>query len=217
MRAIGVRWRQAARALLPRAALIAAAAVAASAQAQLPGRLSGPAAEVSVEEAARRLQAGGFAVLMRHAATEPGVGDPPGFALDDCATQRNLSAAGRADAAAAGQALRARGVRFDEVRSSAWCRCIDTARLGFGEPKIWAALNSTFGDSSRQAAQTAAVRTELQRVAPPRNVLLVTHQVNISAITGLPTAPGEMIAVRWRDGGLMPEFRFRVAASQLQR
>lgn len=185
--------------------------------AQLPGKAPGPAAEVSVEEAARRLAVGGYAVLMRHAATDPGVGDPAGFSLEDCATQRNLSAAGRADAAAVGQALRARGVRFDDVRSSAWCRCIDTARLSFGEPRIWPALNSTFNDSSRQAAQTAAVRAELQRIAPPRNVLLVTHQVNISAITGLPAAPGEMIAVRWRDGAAYPEFRFRVTASQIQR
>lgn len=185
--------------------------------AQLPGKAPGPAAEVSVEEAARRLASGGYAVLMRHAATDPGAGDPPGFSLEDCATQRNLSPAGRADAAAVGQALRARGVRFDDVRSSAWCRCIETARLGFGEPRIWPALNSIFNDASRQAAQTAAVRAELHRIAPPRNLLLVTHQVNISAITGLPAAPGEMIAVRWRDGGAYPEFRFRAIASQIQR
>jgi hypothetical protein len=43
----------------------------------------------------RLLQTGGCVVLLRHAATEPGVGDPPDFSLSDCRTQRNLSAAGQ--------------------------------------------------------------------------------------------------------------------------
>ena len=192
----------------------------APARAAEPGAAAGPGGpvlQVSVEEAARRLGAGGYAVVMRHASTEPGMGDPPGFSLQDCATQRNLSAAGRAEAAAAGQALRSRGVRFDEVRSSAWCRCVDTARLGFGEPRVWAALNSFFDEPARAAQQTAAVRAELQRVTAPRNLLLVTHQVNITALTDLYPAQGELIVLRWRDGAARPEFRFRVPATEIRR
>lgn len=170
-----------------------------------------PVLEVSVDEAARRLAPGGYALLIRHATTDPGTGDPPGFTVDDCATQRNLSAAGRSEAAALGQALRTRGVRIDEVRSSAWCRCLDTARLAFGEPRPWPPLNSFFGERSRADAQTAAVRVEIARIAPPRLVAMVTHQVNISALVDVFPAQGEVIAVRWRDGNLYPEFRFRVA------
>lgn len=176
-----------------------------------------PVPEVSVDEAARRLAGGGWAVLMRHAATEPGTGDPPGYALADCASQRNLSAAGRAGAAATGQALRARGVRFDEVRSSAWCRCLDTARLGFGEPVRWAPLDSFFDAPARGPAQTAEVLADLQRLAAPRNLLLVTHQVNITALTGVYPALGELVAVRWRDGAARAEMRFRVVASEILR
>jgi broad specificity phosphatase PhoE len=78
------------------------------------------------------LRSGG-ALLLRHALTEPGIGDPPGFRLDDCSTQRNLSAGGRAQARAAGETLRAREVKIDAVYSSAWCRCIDTAKEMFPE------------------------------------------------------------------------------------
>jgi phosphohistidine phosphatase SixA len=55
-------------------------------------------------------------VLMRHAATDPGAGDPPGFRLDDCATQRNLSAAGREDARRVGNAFRAHRIPVARVR-----------------------------------------------------------------------------------------------------
>lgn len=41
------------------------------------------------------LEQGGQVVLIRHAVTVPGSGDPPGMRLDDCRTQRNLSAEGR--------------------------------------------------------------------------------------------------------------------------
>lgn len=167
--------------------------------------------ELSVDEAARRLAPGGYALLIRHATTEPGTGDPPGFKLGDCATQRNLSPAGRAEAAALGQALRTRGLRIDEVRSSAWCRCLETARLAFGEPRHWQPLDSFFEDRSRSGPQTAAVRVELARISPPRLVAMVTHQVNITALLDVHPAQGEAIAVRWRDGSAYPEFRFRVA------
>lgn len=169
---------------------------------------------VSVDEAARRLKEGGWAVLMRHATTVPGTGDPPGFRLDDCATQRNLSQAGRDEAAAAGQALRNRGVRFDEVRASRWCRGLDTARAGFGEPLPWPPLDSFFDDRGTEAARSAAVRAEVQRLQPPRNLLLVTHQVNITALTGVYPAQGEMVAVRWRDGTLRAAFRFQPAGGR---
>ena len=72
---------------------------------------------------------GGRIILMRHAATVPGTGDPPGFRLGDCATQRLLSDAGREQAKAIGAALRERGVSADRVLSSAWCRSVDTAEL----------------------------------------------------------------------------------------
>ena len=78
------------------------------------------------------LKGGGQVVLLRHASTPPAMGDPPGFRLDDCATQRNLSAIGREESRRIGAAFTTRGIPVDRVLSSPWCRCLETARLAFG-------------------------------------------------------------------------------------
>ena len=94
----------------------------------------------------QRLRGGGHVLLMRHAATDPGIGDPPGFVLERCASQRNLSDAGRRDARRIGDALRRRGIPIGEVLSSRWCRCLDTARLVFGRADPAPMLDSMFRD-----------------------------------------------------------------------
>lgn len=138
---------------------------------------------------------GRAAILMRHA-TAPGIGDPPGFRLDDCATQRLLSEAGRAQSRAIGELLCARGIASAQVLSSAWCRCIETAeRLGLGVVAIEPVLNSFFADRSVGAAQSAALRALLRDWAEPRPLVLVTHQVNITALTGIFPASGEVLLV----------------------
>src|SRR6187401_3165247 len=87
------------------------------------------------------LVTGGHVALVRHGNAPPGYGgDPPGFRIDDCTTQRNLDDQGRGEARALGEAFRNRGVRVDQVLSSPWCRCLETARLmavGAVEP-TWA-------------------------------------------------------------------------------
>ena len=75
------------------------------------------------------LRAGRHVALMRHTDAPGGVGDPPGFRLDDCASQRNLSAKGRADAARIGARLRSERIAVERIVSSPWCRCMDTATL----------------------------------------------------------------------------------------
>jgi phosphohistidine phosphatase SixA len=148
------------------------------------------------------LQQPGAVVLMRHAQTEPGVGDPPGFRLDVCGSQRNLSDAGRAQARRVAAAFAAAGVVPGDVRSSAWCRCVDTARLAFGQATVWPAINSTFqgqGDPDRGRAEVLAAARAWRGPGP---LVLVTHQVNISHITGEFTAMGDMLAARFADGRL---------------
>ena len=141
------------------------------------------------------LRQGGCVVRMRHALTEPGVGDPPGWRLDNCNSQRRLSDAGRQQARRVGAAFQREQVRVDEVRSSAWCRCTETADLAFGRHTVWAPLNSFFqtGDS---AAQIRALNTGLQTWSAPRNLVLVTHQVNMSGISGAYPAMGELFLIR---------------------
>jgi phosphohistidine phosphatase SixA len=142
----------------------------------------------AAEPAAR---APGALLLLRHARA-PGTGDPPGFRLGDCATQRNLSAEGRAQAAAIGRALASAGVVPRRIASSRWCRARETAELlALGPVEEWAELDSFFGDRARGPGQTAALLARLSPLGGP--LLLVTHQVNITALTGLVPAEGEVI------------------------
>lgn len=138
----------------------------------------------------------GVVVLLRHAATEPGIGDPPGYRLDNCASQRQLSADGRAQAARLGSVLAAQGLRPARVLSSRWCRCLDTARLAFGQASAWPALDSFFDAREREAAQTAVLRESLGLLAPGQVVAWVTHMVNIAALTGEVLAMGEALVLR---------------------
>ncbi len=164
---------------------------------------------VPLREAARRLAAGGWLLMMRHAQTEPGVGDPPSFRIGDCRTQRNLSDAGRQQAARVGEAFRAAGVRIRSVRSSQWCRCKDTAEAAFGRHEEWPALNSFFDARDHEARQNREIGEFAATLHPPANVMLVTHQVNVASATGVYPAPAEIVAARWSEGRLAPMFRFR--------
>lgn len=156
----------------------------------------------------------GIVTLLRHASA-PGVGDPEGFILADCATQRNLSEQGRTDARRLGEALRSVGVRDADVRSSEWCRCLETARLiAVGPVRPASYLNSFFhspqgyGGQARgqgdEAASTRALRAAvLQKLDSRRPTFLVTHQVNITALTGVVPAEAEAVFVRATAAGMI--------------
>jgi broad specificity phosphatase PhoE len=147
-------------------------------------------------------RAPGAVLLMRHALA-PGTGDPAAFRLNDCTTQRNLSDEGRAQARAVGAALAAQGIRPVWIATSQWCRTRDTAaELGLGPVEDWPALNSFFQDRAEGPAQTAAVLDGLAARAGQGPFLLVTHQVNITALTGIVPRSGEIIVAE-RDGGTL--------------
>lgn len=158
-----------------------------------PLLLALPAARADEAAVVAALRAGSVAVLMRHAITDPGVGDPPGMRLDQCSTQRNLSAAGREQSSRIGAWFAQRGLQPAAVRSSVLCRCIDTAQLAFGRVERWAPLDSFFEDRGREPAQSAALRAALAKLTAGRFEVWVTHQVNISALTGEGLAMGESI------------------------
>jgi broad specificity phosphatase PhoE len=148
-----------------------------------------------------RLQEPGTVLLLRHALA-PGTGDPPGFQLDDCATQRNLSQAGREQARALGERLRAAGIREARVYSSHWCRCLETAQLlGVGPVQPEPALDSFFHRPAEGPDRTAAARERLREfpLGPP--VVMVTHQVNIRALTGEFTPSGGGVVIQIAPGG----------------
>lgn len=142
------------------------------------------------------LQQGGLVILMRHSLA-PGIGDPPGFERGRCETQRNLSAAGRTQAEAAGRAFRERDIPIAAVYSSSWRRALDTAELmalGSVEPTPW--LDSFFRGRGDQASITQTAQEQIAAWQGPGNLLLVTHQVNITALVGRGVGSGEMIVVR---------------------
>lgn len=163
----------------------------------LPGVLvpaggAGAAGEAALWSA---LADGSAAALMRHAFA-PGTGDPPDFDLADCATQRNLDATGRDQARRTGDDFRRNGIEAATVLSSAWCRSRETAeQLGLGPVAIRPALNSFFGDRSQAAARTAGLRRILADWRGQGPLILVTHQVNITALTGGWVRSGEIVVV----------------------
>jgi hypothetical protein len=174
----------------------------------LAAALAGKAHAQQAEDAmAERLRAGRCAVLWRHAQTTSGVGDPPGFRLDRCDTQRNLSDAGRAQARAAGEWFRSRGLRPRTVRSSAWCRCRDTAQLAFGAHELWAPLNSSFGNAQVAPENRKLLLEGLARIPAGAFEVWVTHQVNITAFTGESVAMGAAVVVD-RAGQVMARGQF---------
>ncbi len=176
---------------MTRPARLAAVTIAAVTLLFMPG-----ARADEVEAAWAALRAGGHIALMRHASA-PGTGDPAGFRLEDCATQRNLSLAGRAEAGAIGTALRARGVTADGVYSSRWCRCLETARLlQLGRVVPFPPLDSFFNRPEREAPQLAALRAWLSERRPGGNAVLVTHQVVVTALSGILPRSGEIVVAK---------------------
>jgi phosphohistidine phosphatase SixA len=164
----------------------------------LPGFASDSDAENTLWEA---LRSGGHIALIRHALA-PGTGDPPEFSIVDCSTQRNLSDDGREQAKRIGERFRANGISSAAVYSSQWCRCVDTAELlGLGLVKELPVLNSFYLDFERRQPQTQKLRQWIARQDLDKPLVLVTHQVNINALTNVYTDSGEMVVVRRKNDG----------------
>lgn len=141
--------------------------------------------------------------ILRHAIA-PGGGDPAGFTLGDCSTQRNLDDRGRRQARAIGAAIREAGIAVDHVLTSQWCRSAETARLlALGPVLEQPALNSFFADRATRDTQTAATRALLAALPAQETAVLVSHQVNITALTGIYPRSGEVVILRSAgDGGI---------------
>jgi phosphohistidine phosphatase SixA len=146
-------------------------------------------------------------VLMIRHADAPGVGDPAGYKLDQCATQRNLGEYGRRQSVAIGQWLADRKVQSAKMFSSAWCRCIDTATLmNKGPVKIEVALGSFFDDMRQRDTQNRALQSLIAanlKAYPKQPLIYVTHHVNIEAFTGQAIGVGDIVVAR-----VTPEGRY---------
>jgi phosphohistidine phosphatase SixA len=153
------------------------------------------------EAAWQALERPGAVLLMRHAIA-PGRGDPANFTLGDCSTQRNLDERGRTQARMIGDMIRARGIAVDRVLTSEWCRCRETAELlDLAPVDALPSLNSFFQDRAQRAPRTEATRDFLAARPDDERLVLVTHFVNISALTGLSTRSGGMVVADVADDG----------------
>jgi len=165
-----------------------------------------PAHATADEALWQLLRGGGHVIVMRHAVTTPGVGDPAGFRLDDCSTQRNLTEAGREDARRVGATFRTRDIPVGRVLSSPWCRCLETSRLAFGTAEPWAPLGNLFDNRAREAEQLRALREIAGRRPTGGNVVLVTHGSVVFPLTGIQPVPAELVVLTPDESG-----RFKVS------
>ncbi|CAN1494892.1 SixA Phosphohistidine phosphatase SixA [Burkholderiaceae bacterium] len=150
------------------------------------------------------LNDGHHALMMRHA-DAPGIGDPPGYKLDVCETQRNLGERGRKQSELIGLWLSKQGIHKAQVFASPWCRCIDTAKLlKKGSVTIEASLGSFFDEMHLEKTQTQALEDFIKNTLAKQSqtpLILVTHHVNIQAFTGKVVNVGDMVLVKVDKAG----------------
>jgi phosphohistidine phosphatase SixA len=168
-------------------------------------------AQLSSADAWQALKAPGAIALFRHAIA-PGGGDPSGFVLGDCRTQRNLSTEGQQQARRLGESVKAQGVAVSEVWHSEWCRTTESARLAFPEMnskglRPESAFNSFFGKPEEETFHTSRALKLLLGWRGPGALVVFTHQVNITALTGIVPQSGEGVVLRPEGGRLLVQGR----------
>ena len=137
----------------------------------------------------------GSVVVLRHSYA-PGAFDPPDARLDDCSTQRNLDESGRAQARRIGEAFREHGIAVGTVLSSPRCRCLDTARLAFGQAESWRVLQGALRDTELRQRQVMEIRTRIAEHASGPPLVLVTHGSVVADLTGLNVRMGAFVVLR---------------------
>lgn len=182
----------------------------------LGSRSAAAAGEGEAQGAEGWLRGGGVVLAMRHALA-PGTFDPPGFRLGDCGTQRNLDAEGRAQAQRIGGWFVARSLQAARVRSSPWCRCLDTAQLAFGAAEVWPALGSPRGSPElvpvqQQAELGLALQAASRRVGSFE--VWVTHMFVLADLVGGNVASGEGLVLRAGADG-RPQLLARLDAAAI--
>ena len=141
-----------------------------------------------------QLEDGGKLIFIRHAYA-PGNGDPAGFNLNDCSTQRNLSDDGRKQAQRIGEFFTKNKIEIDKVLSSEWCRCKETAKIAFKNYSTNSFLNSFYSSkfSKNKDKQVKAFNYYVKNLESNKNLIFVTHYVFISEVLNYGPSSGEIV------------------------
>ena len=143
------------------------------------------------------LQEGNKIFLIRHASA-PGGGDPEGFRINDCSTQRNLDKTGIEQSKNIGKLFKKNFIPIDEVLTSQWCRCIDTAKYAFKNYKEFSALNSIFQSPfiKNEEKQIKEIREYIKNWEPRgKNLVMITHYSIITKLTSSTPSSGEIVII----------------------
>ena len=141
-----------------------------------------------------QLEDGGKLIFIRHAYA-PGSGDPADFNLNDCSTQRNLSEEGRKQAEYIGEFFRKKKIKIDQVLSSEWCRCKETAEIAFTNFSTNSFLNSfySYKFAKNKSKQINALNSYIGKFKSNKNLVLITHYVLISEVLNYGPSSGEIV------------------------
>ena len=154
--------------------------------------LTGVLSSETIWDEARK---GNKVILIRHSLA-PGSGDPAGFKIGDCKTQRNLNTAGIEQSKKIGKIFKDNKISIDIVLSSEWCRCKDTAYYAFGKFQEFSALNSTFSTPYNRNGPRQVKEIEeylMNWEGEGKNLILVTHYSIITTITTAVPSSGEIV------------------------
>ena len=128
------------------------------------------------------LRQGGMVVLLRHTQVDmrEGIGR---LAPGNCAEEVNLASSGVEQANRIGEAFRAHGIAVGEVRTSPYCRCIDTGKLAFGRatPVEYLMPPGVLSESQAKSNQERVLQ-DIRDHRSSSNLVMITHDLNISNI-----------------------------------
>ena len=148
----------------------------------------------SAEEVLTSLKEGGKIIFIRHALA-PGNGDPENFDLNDCSTQRNLNQRGIEQSKFIGNIFNKNQIKIENVYSSEWCRCIDTAKFAFKNYQTFSALNSFYDlrFEANEERQITQLKEFINQWKGNENIIFITHFVVISSMLNIGTSSGEIV------------------------
>ena len=142
----------------------------------------------------KELKQGGKLIFIRHAYA-PGSGDPNNFNLNDCSTQRNLSDEGRKQAEYIGEFFKNKKIKIDQVLSSEWCRCKETAEIAFTDFSTNSFLNSFYSNkfAKNKNKQINDLKNYIDKFKSNKNLVLITHYVLITEVLNYGPSSGEIV------------------------